>query len=78
MPWLQLGIMSHGRNGDPDYLLRVLYAIDEDMPAARHDPIRAGVEVVVVNNQEPVRLHPSMNPASLNAAVHPIGVAIGA
>eukprot|EP00966_Prymnesium_polylepis_P334641 7390017-Prymnesium_polylepis.1 len=44
MPWLRLGIMSHGRKDDPDYLLRVLYSIFEDMPTAAHDPIRSAVD----------------------------------
>ncbi|KAL3929814.1 MAG: hypothetical protein SGPRY_001800 [Prymnesium sp.] len=62
--WLRLGIMSHGRAGNPDYLMRTLYTIMEQMPTVPGDPIRQGIDVVVVNNQEPSSEHRIFTTAS--------------
>ena len=55
--WLRFALVSVGRNGNTDYLMRALHSIFEQLPADPRHPLRASTDVVVVNNHEPAEAH---------------------
>jgi len=54
--WLRLAVMSIARRNTADYLMRSLYGFFEQTPSASH-PMRAAIDVVVVNNNDPPEKH---------------------
>lgn len=56
-PWLRIALLSVGRSSGAEYLLHTLRALLHCRPALPTDPLRASVEIAVVNNQVPPEEH---------------------